>query len=949
MNIPSIERRRQQRSAWSLPRPSNDPLGMTGGVTWRIWRYFLATGLALCLSAAAVGAAGETGLVVGDADTYELSNRFTVLEDSTNQLTLDDVRQPEAQARFQTLRQSGPATNFGLTRSAIWLRIVLDVKAGTSPDWLLELAYPPLDDIQIHTPDGRGGWVTQRAGDQLPFAQRVIPHRNHVLPLHLQAGEANTLYVRVSSQGTVSAPMRLWRASALWAHDQAAYAALSLYFGLLAGLLLYNLLLFVAVRDSAYLIYVAFVAGMAVAQAALTGLGAQFLWPQWVWWNTVSPPAGMAIAATFGVQFARVFLASATRMPQLDKGLKALVVAWAVTLVVALGLPYIYSSWMTTVLSVASVSLLLVVGGVSVRRAHPGAWPFVAAWAVLLLGVSLLMLHNTGWLPSNPVTSNALLICSAMEMVLLSFALADRINSMRFEKEQAQARIAAEHAMVEALSESQARYRMLLEEREVILKNSLVGIAFLTGEGRFRWANDTMQQILGIEGEPLVSMEPIYLSRAQYLEVGGEVSQAVAKGEIYQRELQVRKRDGTEIWISLSGKGVSSGDLAQGTVWVVMDITRRKQLEDQLQHTSSEREAILNSATVGIVLTSHGRIQWANLKFARMLGYEQADLIGKSTRLMLPDPAVWEYFGTEVWRKLEQDGVHISEQQLPRRDGSTFWVEVGGSCVHPNKPELGVIWSILDIGERKRSELEIRGALEQQKVLNALRSRFVAMTSHEFRTPLASILLAGDLLRDYNEQLPQAERIEIIGSISEAVGRISRMLDRVLLLGSADAEMLEFKPREVDLPALCQQMVGDAKAEAGTAPVQVVLTMSPTLQRGNYDDKLLRHIVGNLLSNAIKYSPQGGTVQLVVAQDGDHTVMTVADEGIGIPPDEIAHLYESFHRGSNVGDIPGTGLGLAIVKSAVDKHGGHIEVQSTPGQGTCFTVRLPAAGPGLPR
>lgn len=893
-------------------------------------------------------AAGSAGgaVPVGDAARYDLSNAFTFLEDPSQRLTLDEVRQPEALARFKALPRSGQATNFGLTRSAIWLRIVLDAKAGTAPDWLLEVAYAPLDDIALFAPDGQGGWAQQRAGDQLPYAQRAVPHRNHVLPLNLAAGQAHALFVRISSQGTVSAPIRLWRPHALWAYDQVAYAALSLYFGLLAGLLLYNLLLFVAIRDAAYLIYVAFVAGMAVAQAALTGLGGQFLWPQWVWWNTVSPPAGMAIAATFGVQFARVFLASASRLPRLDKGLKALVVAWALTLLAALGLPYVYSSWMTTLLSVVSVPLLLTAGAASVRRAHPGAWPFMAAWAVLLLGVLVLMLHNTGWLPSNPVTSNALLICSALEMVLLSFALADRINSMRFEKEQAQARIAAEHAMVEALSESQARYRMLLEEREVILKNSLVGIAFLTAQGRFRWANDTMHQIFGSGDQPLVSMEPLYLSRAQYLEVGAEVANAVAKGEIYQRELQVRRRDGAEIWVSLSGKGVSSDDLSLGTVWVIMDITRRKELEDQLQRTSSEREAILNSATVGIVLTVNRRIQWANLKFARMVGYAQADLIGQSTRVMLPDPTTWEFFGTHVRTQLEQDGVYICEQQLPRRDGSRFWVEMGGSCVLPNRPESGVIWSILDIGERKRSELEIREALEQQKVLNALRSRFVAMTSHEFRTPLASILLAGELLRDYNEQLPRAERTEILDSISDAVGRISRMLDRVLLLGRADAEMLEFKPRDVDLPALCQQMVDDARAEAGDAPAQVVLTVSPALQRGSYDDKLLRHIVGNLLSNAIKYSPQGGTVRFAVVQEGGHTVMTVADEGIGIPPEEIGHLYESFHRGSNVGDIPGTGLGLAIVKTAVEKHGGRIDVHSTPGQGTCFTVRLPAGGPG---
>jgi hypothetical protein len=103
------------------------------------------------------------------------------------------------------------------------------------------------------------------------------------------------------------------------AHDQAEYATISLYFGLLIGLLLYNLLLFFSVRDRPYLIYVAFVACMAIAQAALTGFGAQFLWPGQLWWNSVSPPAGMAATAVFGLLFARSFLSSALRMPRLDR------------------------------------------------------------------------------------------------------------------------------------------------------------------------------------------------------------------------------------------------------------------------------------------------------------------------------------------------------------------------------------------------------------------------------------------------------------------------------------------------------------------------------------------------------------------------------------------------------------------------------------------------------
>jgi PAS domain S-box-containing protein len=595
-----------------------------------------------------------------------------------------------------------------------------------------------------------------------------------------------------------------------------------------------------------------------------------------------------------------------------------------------------------------STATLVVVGVVSVRRNYVGARYFSAAWALLLAGVFLLFLHNTGVLPSNAITRNALLIGSALEMVLLSFALGDRINTARRFEEQAQARIAAEHAMVEALSQSQQRLRTVLEEREIILESSIVGIAFLSPEGRFRWANQAMLEIFGAQGLAALSMEPFYLSRQQYLEVGGEVARTVTRGEVYEKELQMRRTDGALIWVSLSGKSVSRTDLSQGTVWVIMNITRRKELEEQLQRTMSEREAILNNAVVGIVLSVHRRHEWVNEKFAQMLGYPRQILIGQTSDYIHPDRDSWERFGVEARQALIEQGSYVCERQLKRRDGSTFWVQMGGSCVRPNDPDSGVIWTFLDISDRKRSEAEMQDALEQQKALNELRSRFVAMTSHEFRTPLAAILSAEELLRHYGERLPQSERTEVLDSISGGVQRMSRMLDRVLLLGRADAQMLDFEPRMLDLPPLCRQLVDEARIQHPEGKCEVVAEWGSGVGEGLYDEKLLRHIFGNLLSNAIKYSPAGGQVHFRVRREGGDTVFEVADQGIGIPADEIPHLFESFHRASNVGAIQGTGLGLAIVKNAVERHGGRIDVESRQGEGTTFTVRLPAAGPAPP-
>ncbi|MEO8020341.1 7TM diverse intracellular signaling domain-containing protein [Polaromonas sp.] len=894
----------------------------------------------LALAALALHAQGGA-TSIGQQGSYTLSRAFMVLEDSSGELTLDEVLQPAQQARFNHVPQSGAATNFGLTRSAFWLRIALQAQADAPAQWLLEVAYPALDQLDLYTPNNRGEFVRQSGGDLRPFASRVVPHRNHVLPVTLQPGGENLVYLRVQSQGTLSAPVRLWQAPALWQHDQLEYSLLSLYFGLLVGLLLYNLLLYLSVRDRAYLIYVGFVGGMAVSQAALTGMGGQFFWPGQTWWNSVSPPVGMAAAAAFGILFARNFLNSAVRMPRMNRVMLALVGSWLLALLAALLLPYTVSSWMVTVLAVVSVTVVVLAGALSVRQKHPGASYFLTAWAVLLLGVATLVLHNTGVLPSNLLTSNSLLIGSALEMVLLSFALADRINIERNEKERAQASSQADQAMLEALSQSQERYRAVLQEREIILANSIVGIAFLTPEGRFRWANQAMLEIFGAGDRPLTSMEPFYLSREQYLRVGGEVAACIGEGRAYLTEIQVRQYNGTLIWISLSGKAVSPRDLSQGTVWVMMDITRRKELEAELVRTSSEREAILNTALVGIVLSVRRRLEWVNEKFAEMMDYPRGELMGQSALQLHADADEWNAFGRRARAVLREMGTYTCEQQLRRRNGEMLWVQMGGSCLQPQDPDAGVIWTFLDITERKKSEEDTREAVERQKELNALRSRFVAMTSHEFRTPLATILSSGEILRHYGERLPAAEKAEILDTIAAGVQRMMRMLDRVLLIGKAEAQMLEFDPHTLDLQRLCRELLDEARVQQPDSACALRLDYAGSNEPGLYDEKLLRHILGNLLSNAVKYSPHGGEVLFRVYTEPEALVLEVSDSGIGIPEDEIAHLFESFHRASNVGTIQGTGLGLAIAKNAVSVHGGTISVTSQAGVGTCFSVRLP--------
>jgi signal transduction histidine kinase len=252
-----------------------------------------------------------------------------------------------------------------------------------------------------------------------------------------------------------------------------------------------------------------------------------------------------------------------------------------------------------------------------------------------------------------------------------------------------------------------------------------------------------------------------------------------------------------------------------------------------------------------------------------------------------------------------------------------------------------------DISRRKQAEEDIRKALAQQQELFQLKSRFVSMTSHEFRTPLSAISSSSELLREYYDRLDAQERTDLFKHIEEGVGRMIGMLDNMLIIGKADADKAKFFPDLLNLEQFCRSVAAEAEAalKAGNTRPALHLDIDTASESVLLDPRLLRQILGNLLSNALKYSPNGGRVDFIVREKAGEASFVVADQGIGIPADELPQLFESFHRAHNVGNIPGTGLGLAIVKKSVETHGGRITVDSEAGQGTRFTVVIPILPP----
>ncbi|HML23252.1 MAG TPA: ATP-binding protein [Aggregatilinea sp.] len=234
---------------------------------------------------------------------------------------------------------------------------------------------------------------------------------------------------------------------------------------------------------------------------------------------------------------------------------------------------------------------------------------------------------------------------------------------------------------------------------------------------------------------------------------------------------------------------------------------------------------------------------------------------------------------------------------------------------------------------------ELQKMIEREQEQRVFKARLVAMFSHDFRNPLSSIMSSNSLLRDYFDMMSETNRKEHFAYIEASVRQLLQMLDDMLLVSQMETGNLNIKAQVINVGDFLGRVVEEFHNIYRKTHAIRFENLGSTVVIA--DSRLLRQIAANLISNAVKYSPQGGEVLITVTHDEEHFTFSVTDQGIGIPQEDIEHLFEAFRRASNVGQVRGTGLGLAIVKQAVDLQGGEIHVQSEVNKGTTVTVMLP--------
>ncbi len=376
---------------------------------------------------------------------YPLGLYLEILEDKEKQWTIQEVTTGELDRRFEVNRRN--TINQGYTDSAYWIRFKLKNSAG-EVNWILEYGKPHMDSIELYLPSDSGGYTVRKVGDLLPFKEREVQSPNFLFPLNLVPQKDLTVYLRFETTGAMIVPLTLWTEEAFSNQDHNRQLAFGLYYGLIIVMIFYNLFLFLSLKDQSYLYYVLYISCVGLGISVSNGTSFEYLWPTLPWWQNHAIKFFYCLGNFFLILFTRNFLDTRRRIPHLDR----LLFLFMTLALILLFFFFFISNQVFAylmILQFAVIFLILYTSFVSLRKKHRPARFFFMAFSLMFIGLFITPFRLTGLIPETFITLYYVQIASAIETVLLSLALADRINILKIDRERAEEALQKSHNELE--------------------------------------------------------------------------------------------------------------------------------------------------------------------------------------------------------------------------------------------------------------------------------------------------------------------------------------------------------------------------------------------------------------------------------------------------------------------------------------------------------------------
>lgn len=518
----------------------------------------------------------------------------------------------------------------------------------------------------------------------------------------------------------------------------------------------------------------------------------------------------------------------------------------------------------------------------------------------------------------------------------------------------------------EALRESEREYREL-----VMLANSI--ILRWSPDGRINFLNEFGQRFFDYPAAEILGRHIVGTLAPESNTDGQDLRRLIdelgADPQKFERNINENmRRNGERVLIDWTNKVVTD---ARGQIKEILsigsDITERSRAEEQVRRLNEElqrhaetleqrvaertaelaaindeQRIIFESAGTGIVLLRNRVIVRCNHKLEEISGYGPGELAGKSTRIWYPDDAAYEADREMVYARLANDETFRGEQQMLRKDGTLFWVRLSLRAFDPSDPLKGAVGIVEDITDEREAAEKLRQALEAAQAADRIKSAFLATMSHELRTPLNSIIgFTGILLQGLAGPL-NPEQHKQMSMVQKSSRHLLALINDVLDISKIEAGQLDLVNTSFPLTPSIEKIVKLIVPLAEQKGITLEMDIAPEVATIVADQRRLEQVILNLLGNAVKFTEKGG-VHVACRVENDQYLLSFADTGIGIRPEELPNLFQPFHQVDSglARKHEGTGLGLSICKKLIDLMGGSIDVASQWGQGSTFFVRLP--------
>jgi signal transduction histidine kinase len=498
-----------------------------------------------------------------------------------------------------------------------------------------------------------------------------------------------------------------------------------------------------------------------------------------------------------------------------------------------------------------------------------------------------------------------------------------------------------------ALEDTQGELERHIAAHAEVLETLSTGIVIYGPDGRVKFFNSAFAALWQLD-ERWLGTEPSFGEVLEVLRENRRLPETV-DFKSYKRDLQKQLlgiiepiEDLLHLPDGRTLRLVAAPHPFGGVVLTYEDVTDRLALERSHNTLIAVQRETLDHLYEGVALfTGDGRLKLSNPAFARMWNFTPEELAGEPHASVLVD-RIRRYFPQVRWSLLREKLIaSVAEPEarsgrMERRDGTSLdWASVP-------LPDGACLFTYLDVTDSSRVERALRERNEALEHADRLKSEFIANVSYELRTPLNAIIGFAEILdRQYFGPL-NVRQIEYSKGIVEASQRLLALINDILDVANIEAGYLQLEVGPVDMKALIQSVESLAHERLRNRQLTFQTVCAEDVGEVQADERRLKQALYNLVSNAVKFTPEGGSISLAVTRDGQEVVMTVADTGIGISPEDQARVFNKFERGHGSHRQIGAGLGLALVKSLIELHGGRVELKSTPGEGTAVTCRIPA-------